>query len=102
MFRCPTPALRMAIEHLPESEPCARYLLIAYGRTGETLLTSAYASLEDLLESLRAAGISLEREEEESMRRDDGSAQHYVLVASKVELQSSHCFALGLRAPDQN
>lgn len=75
---------------------------IAYGRTGKTLLTSAYASLEDLLVSLRAAGISLEREEEESMRRDDDSAQHYVLVASKVELHSSHCLTLGLRAPKQS
>jgi len=93
--------LRMAIEYLPESEPAARYLLIAYGQTGETHLTAAFASLRDLLEALRAAGISLEREEKESMVRDEDVEQHYVLMARKVELDSSHCLALGLRASEQ-
>ena len=91
--------LRMAIEYLPESEPSARYLLIAYGRTGVTEFTAAYSSLEHLLEALRAAGISLQSEEEESLVRDDNSEQHYVLATSKVELHDSHCFALHLRLP---
>ena len=88
---------RMAIEYLPESKPGARYLLIAFGRKGKTELSAAYTSLQELLEALRAAGISLQSEEEDSLVRDDDWEQHYVLVTSKVELHDSHCFALRLR-----
>lgn len=93
--------LRMAIEYLPESEPGARYLLIAYGHKGKTERTAAYTSLKELLGALRAAGISLQREEEDSLLRDDESEQHYVLVTSKVELHDSHCFALHLRRAEK-
>lgn len=94
--------LRMAIEYLPKSELSARYLLIAYGRTGKAELTAAYSSLDDLLEALRTAGISLQSEEEESLVRDDNSEQHYVLVTSKVELHDSHCLALRLQPPGKD
>jgi hypothetical protein len=36
--------------------------------------------MEDLFEALGAAGISLEKDEEEFVVRDDGSKQHYVLL----------------------
>jgi len=94
--------LRMAIKYSPESQAGVRYLLMAYDRTGKTLSTAPFASLAELLEAFQTAGIFLERDEEESIIRDDASEQHYILVASKVVLRSSHCVALGLGAPEKS
>jgi hypothetical protein len=90
--------LRMAIEYLPESQRnrAVRYLLIAYGRSGKTVLTSPFRDLDDLLETLRLAGISLEKDAERSLIGDDGSEQHSVLVAG-VELCDSQFAVLGLK-----
>jgi hypothetical protein len=94
--------LRMAIEYLPDSQAnrAVRYLLIAYGRSGKAVLTSSFRGLDHLLETLSLAGISLEKDEERSLIMDDGSDQHNVLVASKVELRTSQFAVLGLM-PDQ-
>jgi len=95
--------LRMAIEYLPGSQAnrSIRYLLIAYGRSGKAVLTSPFRGLDHLLETLRLARISLEKDEERSLIRDDGSEQHSVLVVSKVELCDSQFAALGLRPVDE-
>jgi hypothetical protein len=96
--------LRMAIEYLPEPQrnTAVRYLLIAYGRSGKTVLTSPFHGLDQLLETLTLAGISLEKDEERSLIRDDGSEQHYVLVASNVELRDSQFEVLGLLPVAEN
>jgi hypothetical protein len=93
----------MAIEYLPDLQgnSAVRYLLIAYGRSGNAVLTSPFRGLDHLLETLSLAGISLERDEERSLIRDDGSEQHSVLMASKVELHDSQFAALGLRPADE-
>lgn len=69
----------MAIEYFPKSylNAPSRYLLIAYGKSGKALFQSRYQSLEDLLEALRAAGISIEKEEEELIIRDRDIEEHY-------------------------
>ena len=96
--------LRIAIEHLPDwpRDAAVRYLLIAYGESGKAVLTSPFTTLDQLLTCLRSAGISLEREEEESLLRDDGAEQHSVLVASKVEVQATQFSALGLMPAYEN
>ena len=90
--------LRMAIEYLAESQGNRgdRYLLIAYGRRGKAVLTSPFRGLDHLLEALCLAGISLGKEEERSLIRDDGSEQHSVLLASHAELCDSQLAILGL------
>lgn len=90
--------LRMAIEYLPESEGnrAVRYLLIAYGRSGKAVFTSPFRGLDHLLETLKLAGISLEKDEERSLIRDDGAEQHSVLIASNIELCDSQFEVLGL------
>ena len=95
--------LRMAIEYFPDSErnKAVRYLLIAYGQSGKAVLTSSFRGLDHLLETLRLAGVSLEKDEERSLMRDDGSEQHSVLVASKVELCDSQFETLGLIPADE-
>ncbi len=96
--------LRMAIEYLPESQrnTAVRYLLIAYGRSGKAVSTSPFHGLDQLLETLTLAGISLEKDEERSLIRDDGSEQHSVLIASNVELRDSQCEVLGLLPVAEN
>lgn len=91
--------LRMAIEYFPRTYPNApaRYLLMAYGRAGKVLFQLPYQSLENLLEALRAAGILLEKEEENLVIRDRDIENHYVLIADKVYLNDSQISALGLR-----
>ena len=94
--------LRMAIEYFPtryRNAP-ARYLLIAYGQTGKAVSQWPYQSLEDLLEALGAAGISLEKEEEAFMIRNQDVEYHYVLVADKVWLSDSQILAPGLKPRD--
>jgi len=93
----------MAIEYLPASQGNSpvRYLLIAYGQSGKAVLTAPFRGLDHLLQTLSLAGISLEKDEERSLIRDDGSEQHSVLIASKVELHDSQFTALGLRLADE-
>jgi hypothetical protein len=94
----------MAIEYLPESrrDTAVRYLLIAYGRSGKAVLTSPFHGLDQLLETLTLAGVSLEKDEERSLIRDDGSEQHSVLIASNVELRDSQFEVLGLMPVAEN
>lgn len=96
--------LRMAIEYFPRAyaNAPARYLLMAYGQAGKVLLQAPYQSLEALLKALGAAGISLEKEEEQLVIRDRDIEDHYVLVANKVHLNDSQIFALGLRPTNCN
>jgi len=96
--------LRMAIEYLPEWEgnSAVRYLLMAYGRSGKTVLTSPFRGLGLLLETLSLAGISLEKEEDRSLIRDDASEQHSVLIASRIELRDSQFEVLGLMPVAEN
>jgi hypothetical protein len=95
--------LRMAIEYLPESQGnrAVRYLLIAYGQSGKAVLVSRFRGLDHLLQTLSLAGISLEKNEERSLIRDDGSEQHSILIAANVELHDSQFAALGLRPADE-
>jgi hypothetical protein len=88
----------MAIEYFPRTYPNApaRYLLMVYGQAGKVLFQSPYQSLDALLEALRAAGISLQKEEE-LVIRDRDVENHYVLVADKVHLNDSQISPLGLR-----
>ena len=94
--------LRMAIEYLPESQGNrgVRYSLTAYGRSGKAVLTSPFRDLDHLLETLSLAGISLEKDVERSLMRDDGSEQHSVLVAN-VDLCDSQFAVLGLEPVDE-
>jgi hypothetical protein len=95
--------LRMAIEYLPESQrnSAVRYLLIAYGRLGKAVLTSPFRDLNHLLEALSLAGISLEKDEERSLIRDDGFEEHCVSIISNVELCDSQFAVLGLKPVDE-
>ena len=95
--------LKMAIEYLPESQGngAVRYLLIAYGQSGKAVLTAPFRGLDHLLQTLSLAGVSLEKDEERSLIRDDRSDQHSVLMASRVELHDSQFRALGLRPADE-
>ena len=96
--------LRMAIEYFPRTyaNAPARYVLMVYGQVGKVLFQSPYQSLEALLEALRVAGISLEKEEEQLMIRDRDIENHYVLIADKVHLNDSQIFALGLKFTNSN
>jgi Ni,Fe-hydrogenase III small subunit/NADH:ubiquinone oxidoreductase subunit 2 (subunit N) len=96
------PTLRIAIQYLPESEARGpfRHLLIVYGQTGKALLELPYMSVEELLAALRAAGISLPKEEEEFVLRNKDQQEHYVLAAGEVALTDSQLFTLGLNPPN--
>jgi hypothetical protein len=93
--------LKIAIEHFPEPRrKTARYLLIAYGRSGKAVLTSRFSTLDHLLGVLRLAGLTLEEDEERSLIRDDESEDHSILVVSNGELHDSQIFLLGLMPSD--
>ena len=96
--------LRIAIEYLPEQQRDAdvRYLLIVYGQSGKAVSTAPFSTLDHLLAALRLAGVSLEKDEERSLIRDDGSEQHSILVASKVRLDEAQCSALGRIPADES
>jgi hypothetical protein len=95
--------LRIAIEYFPKppGDMGVRYLLIAYGQSGKAVLTAPFQGLDHLLDTLRLGGVVLEKDEERSLIRDDGSEYHSVLVASKVELCASQFQALGLMPAEE-
>jgi hypothetical protein len=90
--------LRMAVEFTPWSrgKEAPPYRLLAYGENGKVVLASTFNELDELFEALRLAGISLQRDEEKSLIRDEAYEQPYVLIPSNVELHESQFSILRL------
>lgn len=88
----------MAVEFTPWSreEGAPPYRLLAYGENGKVVLASNFNELDELFDALRLAGISLQRDEEKALIRDEADEQPCVLVPSNVELHESQFSMLGL------
>jgi hypothetical protein len=90
-------SLRVLIQHLPGRHTAGRfpYLLVAYnGQTGKALLPSQHSSLQNLLQILRAAGISLHDEDLEIK----DIQEPYILFAAEIELTAAQLSILGLKS----